>query len=304
LSQDRPAGILISVITPSYNRSHTLEDAYRSLLDQQVRLEWIVADDGSTDQTPDLIEKLTMDAPFPIRYLQQDHAGKHAAVNRGVAAASGELIGLLDSDDMLTPGALRRLVTHWRAIPDRSGYVGVTGLCVDEQDRVVGDRFAAEVVDASWQQMCYMHRVRGEKWGVQRADVLRAYPFPEGAFVPEGIVWREIGKSYQTRYVNEVVRVYRTGGADRITFTPFSDRAFGATEYGIRMLNDDIGWFRHNPAGFARAGVQFARGLFHQRVPVHLQAARLSTWRARALWAAALPLGWLLYLGDCRSARS
>jgi glycosyltransferase involved in cell wall biosynthesis len=295
------ASMLITVITPAFNRAHTLQDTYRSLLGQGVHLEWIVIDDGSTDGTGHLIGQLSASAPFRILYIQQKHAGKHVAVNRGVAAAQGELVGMLDSDDQLTPGALDRLVRHWLAIPDRQHYVGVTGLDADQAGCVIGDRFRANVVDASWQEMVYRYRIRGDKWGLQRSDVLRAHPFSEArSFVPEGTVWREIGQRYRTRYVNDVVITVRQGGSDRLSNRPFADQADGMVSFCTRTLSDDIDWFRHYPIGFARIAVTFARGLFHQGVPTYRQPMKLSTWRGRALWALAWPLGWLLYIRDSR----
>jgi glycosyltransferase involved in cell wall biosynthesis len=292
--------MLISVITPSYNRAHTLEAAYRSLLDQAVRLEWIVVDDGSADGTRSLIEGLRRQAPFPVRYIRQDHAGVHAARNRGVAVARGELVALLDSDDMLTAHGLDRIVAHWSAILDSGAYAGVTGLCADDEGRVVGDRFPADVVDATWQQIVYGHRVRGEKFMLLRTDVLRAYPFrtdPPG-FVGEGGLWREIGRRYRTRYVNEVARVYRLAEPDRICRQPFRDHAGSLAIGHAGVLNDDIAWLPHDPVTFARSAAHLARALFHQRVSPWRQPRRLRTWRARALWAVAMPLGWALYRRD------
>jgi glycosyltransferase involved in cell wall biosynthesis len=296
-------GMLISVITPSYNRAHTLEDAYRSLLDQAVRLEWIVVDDGSADGTRGLIEDLGHQAPFPVRYVRQDHAGVHAARNRGVALARGELVALLDSDDTLTAHGLDRIVAHWSAIPDSADYAGVTGLCVDDEGHMVGDRFPADIVDATWQQMIYGYRVRGEKFMLLRTDVLRAHPFrtdPPG-FVGEGGLWREIGHRYRTRYVNEVVRVYRLADPDRICRQPFGANA-GILAIGhAGVLNDDIAWLPSDPVTFARSAVHLARALFHESVPLWRHPRLLRTWRARALWITAAPLGWVLYRRDIRT---
>ncbi|MGH3388124.1 MAG: glycosyltransferase family 2 protein [Actinomadura sp.] len=292
--------MLISVITPTYNRAHTLENAYRSLLTQEVDLEWIVVDDGSTDGTLGLITGLARRAPFPVRYVRQDHAGVHAARNRGAATARGELAALLDSDDRFTRGGLDRIARHWSLVPDRAGYAGVTGLCVDETGRVVGDRFPADVIDATWQEMTYRHRVRGEKFMLVRTEVLRRHPFrtdPPG-FVGEGTLWRELGLRYRTRHVNEAVRVYGLAEPDRICRQPFGVHA-GASAIGhAGVLNDDIAWLRDDPVTFARSAAHLARALFHLRVPPWRQPRRLKTWRARALWAAALPLGWLLYRRD------
>jgi glycosyltransferase involved in cell wall biosynthesis len=300
VSVELASDIVVSIVTPSYNRAHTLTDVYRSLLDQRLSLEWIIVDDGSSDQTLDLVQKMSSRSPFPICCIRQEHAGKHAAVNRGVAEARGELIGLLDSDDMLTPYALDRLLNHWRSLPDWHHFVGVTGLDIDEEGRVIGDLFRADVIDASWQEMIYRYRVRGDKWGLQRADVLRAHPFPASdSFVIEGIIWREIGRIYRTRYVNDVfLRVCRSG-SDRLSCLPFSSMVSAVIAYNLQTLTDDIDWLRWDPMKFITAAIHLSRALFHQHVPVRSQAARLNRRRGRTLWAMGLPLGWLLYRRDC-----
>ena len=298
--------VLISVVTPSYNRAHTLEDAYLSLLYQGVDVEWVVVDDGSTDGTRDLVADLARRAPFPVRYARQEHAGVHAARNRGVAMARGELAALLDSDDMLCERGLDRLAEHWSGVSERGGHAGVTGLCVDEAGRLIGDPFPADVVDATWQRMTYGHRVRGEKFMTVRTDVLRAHPFrtdPPG-FVGESGLWREIGRRYRTRYVNEVVRVYRQSEPSRICRQPFRANAEISAIAHADVLNDDIAWLRHDPVTFIRSAAHLTRALLHQGVPFATQPRRLGTWRARSLWAMALPLGWALYVRDIRTSRT
>jgi glycosyltransferase involved in cell wall biosynthesis len=300
VSANLTSGIIVSIVTPSYNRAHTLADVYQSLLDQRISLEWIVVDDGSSDQTLETVQKMSSVSSFPVRCIRQEHAGKHAAINRGVAAARGELIGLLDSDDMLTPYALDRLLAHWRGLPECHRFVGVTGLDIDEEGRVIGDLFRADVIDASWQEMNYRYRIRGDKWGLLRADVLRAHPFPASdSFVIEGMVWREIGQSYRTRYVNDVFLRVRRSDSDRLSCLPFSSMAPAAIAYNLRTLTDDIDWLRWDPMKFITAAVNLSRALFHQHVPAKSQRARLNQWRSRALWAICLPLGWLLYRRDC-----
>jgi glycosyltransferase involved in cell wall biosynthesis len=289
--------VLISVITPAYNRAHTLGDAWRSLHRQRAPLEWLVVDDGSTDDTAHVMGKFARDSPFPVAYIRQDHVGKWAAINGGVATARGDMVALLDSDDWLTPGALDRLIRHWAAIPDRRGYVGVTGLDADESGRIIGDRFPADIVDATWQEMHYRYRVRGDKWGIQRTDALRDHPFPPGQGF-EGVVWRSIGRRYRTRYVNEVFLVCRTSGTGHLSQIPFALCADSAARNYSDMLNEDTRWFRHAPGAFVRCAALYTRGMLHQRVPIHEHIAGLHTWPARALWAAALPVGWLLFRRD------
>lgn len=290
---------LISVVTPTFNRERTLGDAFDSLLDQRVELEWIVVDDGSTDGTAALIEQLARRAPFSVTYLRQMHAGKHVAVNRGVAAARGDLVALLDSDDLLVPGALDELLAHWVAIAEPAGYVGVTGLDIDETGRVVGARFPADVVDATWQEMVYRCRITGDKWGILRTDVLRNHPFRiADGFVAEAEVWRQIGRRYRTRYVNVPVLTCRTGGADRISRLPFSACASGMVSHHLLVLTEDIRWLPRHPMAFVRAAGNLVRGQLHLGVSLHGQLRQLTNWRARLLWATLLPCGWALYRRD------
>ena len=93
----------LSVIMPVYNAGRFLREALESIRRQNYSpLEMIVVDDGSTDETPDII------AAYGkwIRYLRQENKGPAAARNRGLELAGGELIGFLDADDLWPEGKL------------------------------------------------------------------------------------------------------------------------------------------------------------------------------------------------------
>ena len=88
---------LVSVIVPAYNRAGFILDALASAYDQDYSpMEVVVVDDGSTDDTRDVVESFEC----PVRYVYQEHAGVSPARNRGLAEAKGELIAFLDSDDV------------------------------------------------------------------------------------------------------------------------------------------------------------------------------------------------------------
>jgi glycosyltransferase involved in cell wall biosynthesis len=99
---------LVSVIIPTYNRGHVVPEAIESVLRQTyLRLEVIVVDDGSTDNTPECLQQFA----GRIRVVTQENAGPAAARNRGIEMARGELIAFLDSDDLWLPRKLERQVT-------------------------------------------------------------------------------------------------------------------------------------------------------------------------------------------------
>lgn len=307
-SMPPPSPPFYTVVTPTFNRAHTLHRVFESLQTQTFRdFEWLVVDDGSTDGTAALIEKWKGLANFPVTYLHQANQGKHVATNRAVAAAKGEFICVLDSDDSCEPTALARMVAVWRSIPEgrRAGFSGVTGLCADPSGQVVGDRFPDAPLDSTPVELIFRYRVHGEKWGAIRADVMRQFPFPEikdTPFVPEGIVWDEIGRHYQTRFVNEIWRTYfqdESAGSDQLTrATNFRRIAPGMAFSLATMLSGQMQWFLHSPSRFFRAAVNLTRFTLHTGKPVCTQWRAIADRRARVLLVSMLPVGYFAYWRD------
>ena len=109
----------VSVIMPAHNARPYLADAAYSVLRQTYRdLELIIVDDGSTDGTGSVAEKIKLDEPRRIVVVSQANRGPGAARNAGLAAARGEFIALLDSDDIWEPSFLERQLAILDARPD------------------------------------------------------------------------------------------------------------------------------------------------------------------------------------------
>lgn len=116
---DRYEPGLVSVIVPTYNRADLLADSLESVLAQAYRpIELIVVDDGSTDDTKDLLEewskKCANDDQFELRYFYQENKGAPAARNLGLIESGGEYVQFLDSDDVLHSDKLTRQVDALR----------------------------------------------------------------------------------------------------------------------------------------------------------------------------------------------
>lgn len=292
---------LFTVFTPTYNRAHTLDRVYRSLRAQTLRdFEWLIVDDGSTDDTRALVESWTRKASFPIRYVYQENRGKHFASNRGLELALGEFFLTADSDDEFVPNALETFQRIWSTIPEteRAGFAGAAGLCVDQRGRLVGDRFPASPLDSNHLEKKYRYKVHGEKWGFTRTDVMREFPFVETAEMA-GFRWSDIGRKYKTRFFNEVVRIYYVGEGNSLSSR---DRRVKRPLMGALRnagtLNDDLDYFRYDPLAFYRNAVHYARFSFLADRGPREQREGLKPGLARTLWALALPIGYAVAVRD------
>jgi len=296
-----------TVFTPTHDRAATLPRVYDSLRAQTFRdFEWLIVDDGSTDGTRTLVARWQAEAAFPIRCLRQENQGKHVAFNRGVREARGALFLTLDSDDACVPHALERFKHHWDGIPEaeRPGFSAVTALCVDQHGRLVGDRFPRDVFDSDSLRIHYRHRVRGEKWGFQRTDVLLRFPFPvpqERSLVPESIVWNAIARRYRTRFVNEALRIYfcdERPASDQVSRADPARHAVGYALWHRAILDEEIDFLRYAPLDFLRSAAHYSRFSLHAGIPLREQGRRLAGARGRLLWAAMLPVGVAAWLRD------
>lgn len=299
---------LFTIFTATFNRGHTIRRVYDSLCAQTLRdFEWLVIDDGSTDDTADRVAAWSKAADFPIRYLRQQHAGKHVAHNLAIREARGQLFAPLDSDDAIPPDSLKTIARAWNAIPlsERDRFSGVWGLCRNQHGDVIGDRFPANPFDADLRDVFYVHRVGGEKWGVSRTDVLRRFPFPEIAdtqFIPESRVWLEVAKTYRARCVNDVIRIYHVG--DAATGATLSERkslgenAPGRLHYYAWLLDGDLNYFFRSPMPFVKAAVMLPIVARYSGKPLPGVIAALEKFPAKILVCAALPLAALLYRFD------
>ena len=97
----------ITVCTPTFNRAYILDKLYNSLLFQSFKnFEWLIVDDGSTDNTESIVKEWINKNNICIRYYKKENGGKHTAINYGLDLALGELFFTVDSDDYLTNDAL------------------------------------------------------------------------------------------------------------------------------------------------------------------------------------------------------
>lgn len=209
----------ITIFTPTYNRRNLIDNLYQSLLTQsQKNFEWLIVDDGSTDDTESYFSKLQSKLqPFPIRYIKQENGGKHRAINRGVQNANGDLFFIVDSDDSLLPNAIEK-INQWTATLDCTHkWAGISGLKGFSKQKNVGQHNSKIFIDAKNTER-HKYHLEGDKAEVYFTNILKKYPFPEISgenFISEEIVWNAIARDdYYLRWFNEIIYIcsYLEGG--------------------------------------------------------------------------------------------
>lgn len=206
----------LSILTPTYNRAHTLSACYESLLRQTRKdFEWIIVDDGSTDATEELVKSFDTEI-FPLVYVRKKNGGKHTALNAAHPHIHGDYVLILDSDDRLTETAVEEVLAAWREY-DNDQLVGILtflkGTAEDQPVCTVAD-YGTPV------EIMRYHRqpVSGtDCCEVIRADLFKRYPFPvyEGEnFVSECALWNRVSFTHQCVYINSVIYIceYREDG--------------------------------------------------------------------------------------------
>lgn len=205
-----------TVFTPSYNRAHTLERCYKSvILQKESSLEWLIIDDGSTDNTKSLVDSFIDEKKITIRYIYQENSGKQAAWNRAIQEARGEFFVGLDSDDALLPDSLNKALG---GIPKHSlseKILGVRAIAISCKRKVADSKFSVGVGVgvgvASWFDE-FASRHFGERIDILSLREIKKFPYPvahDTKFIPE--IWFysiTASEGYKFIYTNEPVRLF------------------------------------------------------------------------------------------------
>lgn len=201
---------LLTIFTPSYNRAHTLPRTYESLLAQDCKdFVWLIIDDGSSDNTADLVKEWrTRDNGFEIRYIYKENGGMHTAHNTAYENIDTELNVCIDSDDKLSLGAVRKILSKWKQVKDRD-YAGIIGLDADmNTGEIIGRGFSDGMTETTLIGY-YASGGSGDKKLVYRTEVINQYPpypvFKGEHYVALGYKYRLIDQDYKLAVLDEVL---------------------------------------------------------------------------------------------------
>lgn len=201
---------MITVFTPTYNRANLIHKCYESLKRQTSKdFEWLVIDDGSTDNTKELIQSwINTETEFEIRYIYKENGGLHTGYNEAIANLKTELAVCIDSDDYLTDNCIELIKDKWENTDSKENYAGIIGLDVFVDGYVLGGRFP-DIQETNWIDILIqkVNIPQCDKKTIVRSDLYKEVaPMPvfhgEKNFNPHRMIL-QISETYNFLLLNE-----------------------------------------------------------------------------------------------------
>ncbi|MDR7000600.1 glycosyltransferase family 2 protein [Neobacillus niacini] len=282
---------LITVFTPTFNRAYCLHKCYQSLVRQTSKdFIWLIIDDGSTDNTAELVNSWIKENTIEIRYHWQENQGMHGAHNTAYEIINTELNVCIDSDDYMPGEAIEKIKSFWEKY--RNDKVsGIIGLDASPDERIIGTKLPSNLETSTLFDLYYKHGVSGDKKLVYRTELTRKYPYPifkNEKYVGLAYKYYMLDRKFEMLLMNEVLCY--------VEYLPDGS--------SLNMFNQ----YRKNPRGFAfyrkeLMKLPFTSSTFKFRQAIHFVSSSLmiKNWNflnetpAKGLTFMAIPFGVLLY---------
>lgn len=204
----------LTVFTPTYNREKLLPRLYESLKRQTSRdFTWLIVDDGSTDNTKDLISGFTAENIVDIQYIYRENGGKMRAHNDGVKNCKTPYFLCVDSDDYLVDTAVEKLLdvaNQKNILSEGSNLAGIIAHKGKSETSLLSDVNFKEGIEKSKLYDLYLKGFKGETTIMFVTDVIEMYPFPEiegEKYVPEDYVYDKIDAVCEYIVLDEIITV-------------------------------------------------------------------------------------------------
>lgn len=194
-----------TIFTPTYNRAYTLPELYKSLIRQTNHdFEWLVIDDGSTDNTEELINSYINENKISIKYIKQKNQGKHIAINTSLDIITNEYIITVDSDDYLLDNAIEVCSQLSKKCIDNkiAGFTFIN--CIEEIPNDIlkyGNQLTFDY------KKIHLN-IKGEKSVVLKTNILKNYKFPifkDEKFCQESYILTQIIDNHKILYTDYIL---------------------------------------------------------------------------------------------------
>ena len=223
----------LTVFTPAFNRAHLLPRVYESLKNQTCKdFLWLIIDDGSTDETKEVVSEFIKQNIIDVEYVFQINQGMHGAHNTAYQNITTPLNTCIDSDDFMPLDAVEKILDKWQTVKNPEKYSGLVGLDADLKGQLIGTKFLKE---STTLEDFYLSGGTGDKKLVYRTEVMKQYPpyplFKGEKYVGLGYKYLLADQDYELITLNEIlVQVdYQQGGSSNNMFRQYYNNPRGFT---------------------------------------------------------------------------
>lgn len=258
---------ILTIFTPAFNRAHTLERLYKSLLTQKEKeFLWLVIDDGSTDNTKEVIEALINEDKIKIEYVYQANAGKQAAWNKALKLCQTEFFMCLDSDDALTDDAATHIYKFIPCITNDSNIIGLRFNAINTRiNKIESKYFSNEAVIKSWFDEVSNDKYVGDKIDVFKTALIKNFIFPVNnniKFIPESWMYSSVANAgFKFMYIPTVILlIYDFDRENRLSKSSIKIHAQGhyiSRSNLLKVIPKKV--FIRNPLFFIKTLIRFAQ---------------------------------------------
>ncbi len=230
----------LTVITTTYNRAYCLHQVYESLLRQSSDdFIWLIIDDGSSDNTRELVDGWKRDNKIEIEYIYKENGGMHTARNRAYELVKTELNIIIDSDDWMTDDAVKKIVAFWQKNGNQK-YSGIISNNISSKGVLVGTQLP-QIKSCTLTDLFGKHGAKGDKKLILRSDLSCLYPYPEfegEKFYPASYKFRLLDLHYEMLIMNEFTCVvdYNENSMTYNKFAQYKSCSKGFAHYRNEMI--------------------------------------------------------------------
>lgn len=236
----------ISVLTPTHNRVDLLPKLYQSLKEnnrQEIEIEWLIMDDGSTDSTQNKIEELKKENIIEIHYFYQENQGKMVAINQLVEKAKGEFIIECDDDDYFTTNAFQTIQKTCKKYREKKDIYGFCFLKYDQEGKNMGNLFSQK--ETTMFDLYFREGETGEKAIVFFSEIRKQYKHQlekHEKFITEARMYHEMDLKRHLITINEPIMIceYQKEGYTKNYSKQCKENPFGYYQYFKEILERDM----------------------------------------------------------------
>jgi len=198
----------LTIFTPTYNRAYCLHHCYESLKRQTCKdFIWLIVDDGSTDETEQIVNDWIIEDNVKIEYVWQNNQGMHGAHNTAYELIETELNVCIDSDDYMPDDAVEKILSFWKAHGNER-VSGLIGLDIDTNNQIIGTQLPIHLKTSTLFDLYNKHGVTGDKKLVYRTELTKKHPYPifsNEKYVGLAYKYYQLDKEYEMLLMNEIL---------------------------------------------------------------------------------------------------